>query len=404
MAETTEIPEGALPEAVVSVDHPGLPDLGPLDDDSLESDLMTLNMGPQHPSTHGVLRLELKTDGEIVSDVIPHIGYLHRCFEKHAESLSYPQVVPFTDRMDYLAAMNNNLAFCLAVEQIMDLQVPERVEYVRVIMCELNRIASHLVSFGTYGMDIGAFTPFLFAFREREDIFDLFEMACGARMLYNYIWVGGVSHDLPPGFIEKTRAFLDSFAGKMDEYNDLLSHNKIFIERTANVGVLPLEAAFSYNLTGPNLRGSGYKWDLRRDDPYSIYDRFEFDIPIGSGEMGQLGDCWDRYMVRIREMAESVKIIRQALDALPDGDVHEAVPRNVRPPKDAECYFRSETPRGEMGIYLISDGSNVPYRVKVKSPCFTAIAAMNDLCRGHYVADIIAVIGSIDIVLGEVDR
>ncbi len=404
MAEATDRPEGAIPEATVTVDEPGIPDIGPLEDDNLESELMTLNMGPQHPSTHGVLRLELKTDGEIVDNVRPHIGYLHRSFEKHAESLTYPQVVPYTDRMDYLAGMNNNLAYCLAVERLLEVELPERVEYVRVVMCELNRIASHLVSFGTYGMDIGAFTPFLFAFREREDIFDLFEMTCGARMLYNYIWIGGVSHDFPPGFIEKCRAFLDKFEGKMDEYNDLLSHNKIFIERTANVGVLPLEAAFSYNLTGPNLRGSGFKWDLRRDDPYSIYDRFEFDIPIGSGEMGQLGDCWDRYMVRIREMAESVKIIRQALDEIPEGDVHAAVPRNVRPPKDVECYFRSETPRGEMGIYLMSDGSNVPYRVKVKSPCFTAISAMNDLCRGHYVADIIAVIGSIDIVLGEVDR
>jgi NADH-quinone oxidoreductase subunit D len=404
--ETQDVkrPDGAIPEADVTVDRPGFPDEVALEGDDFQSELMTLNMGPQHPSTHGVLRLELKTDGEIIEHVRPHIGYLHRCFEKHAESLTYPQVIPFTDRMDYLAAMNNNLAYCLAVERLLELEIPERVEYVRVIICELNRLASHLVSFGTYGMDIGAFTPFLFAFREREEIFDLFEMTCGARMLYNYIWVGGVSHDLPPGFIEKCIAFLDKFEGKIDDYNNLLSRNKIFIERTANVGVLPVDVAYSYNLTGPNLRGSGVKWDLRRDDPYSIYDRFEFDIPIGSGEMGQLGDCWDRYMVRIREMVESVKIIRQALGQLPDGDVHKAVPRNVRPPKDVECYVRSETPRGEMGIYIISDGSNVPYRVKVKSPCFTAISAMNFLTRGHYVADIIAVIGSIDIVLGEVDR
>ena len=398
-------PEGAIPDANVTVDRPGYPDEVALEgDDNLESELMTLNMGPQHPSTHGVLRLELKTDGEIIEHVRPHIGYLHRCFEKHAESLPYPQVIPFTDRMDYLAAMNNNLAYCLAVERLLEIEIPERVDYVRVIICELNRLASHLVSFGTYGMDIGAFTPFLFAFREREDIFDLFEMTCGARMLYNYIWVGGVSHDFPPGFVEKCTAFLDKFEGKINDYNNLLSYNKIFIERTANIGVLPVDKAYSYNLTGPNLRGSGVKWDLRRDDPYSIYARFEFDIPVGSGEMGQLGDCWDRYMVRIREMGESVRIIRQALEQMPDGDVHKAVPRNVRPPKDAECYTRSETPRGEMGIYVISDGSNVPYRVKVKSPCFTAISAMNFLTRGHYVADIIAGIGSIDIVLGEVDR
>jgi len=261
-----------------------------------------------------------------------------------------------------------------------------------------------LVSFGTYGMDLGAFTPFLFAFREREDIIDLFEMTCGARLLYNYIWVGGVSHDLPPEFAPRCRAFLDKFDSKLDEYNDLLSLNKIFIKRTANVGVVPLETAFSYNLTGPNLRGSGYKWDLRRDDPYSVYDRFEFDIPVGRGEMGAVGDCWDRYMVRIREMGESAKIVRQALDKLPEGDVHEAVPRNVRPPKEAECFVRTETPRGEMGVYLMSDGSNIPYRLKVKSPCFTAISAMNAVSRGHYVADIVAIIGSLDIVLGEVDR
>ncbi len=405
--ETRDVdrPEGAIPDADVTVEHAGLPDVEVLEgDDNLESELMTLNMGPQHPSTHGVLRLELKTDGEIIEHVRPHIGYLHRCFEKHAESMPYPHVIPFTDRMDYLAGMNNNMAYCLAVERLLELEIPERVEYIRVIVCELNRLASHLVSFGTYGMDIGAFTPFLFAFREREDIFDLFEMTCGARMLYNYVWVGGVSHDLPPGFIEKCTAFLDKFEGKIVDYNNLLSHNKIFIERTANIGVLPVDVAYSYNLTGPNLRGSGVKWDLRRDDPYSIYDRFEFDIPVGTGEMGQVGDCWDRYMVRIREMGESVKIIRQALNQLPDGDVHKAVPRNVRPPKDVEAYTRSETPRGEMGIYVISDGSNVPYRVKVKSPCFTAISAMNYLTRGHYVADIIAVIGSIDIVLGEVDR
>ena len=363
-----------------------------------------LNMGPQHPSTHGVLRLELKSDGEIVEDARPHIGYLHRCFEKHAENLPYPQVLPFTDRMDYLAAMNNNMGFVLAVEKLLELKVPERVEYIRVIMCELNRIASHLVSFGTYGMDIGAFTPFLFAFREREEIFDLFEMTCGARMLYNYIWIGGVSHDLPLGFVDRTRAFLRTFENKIKEYNDLLSHNKIFIERTAKVGVLPVDMAYSYNITGPNLRGSGPKWDLRRDDPYSIYDRFEFDVPCGKGEMGVVGDCWDRYMVRILEMTESARIVSQALDQLPEGDVHEAVPRNVRPPKDVECYYRSENPRGELGIYVISDGSNVPYRVRVKSPCFTAMSVFHEISRGHMIADMVAIIGSLDIVLGEIDR
>ncbi len=393
-----------LPGAEITVEHPGLPPVVELEDDSLKSDMMTINMGPQHPSTHGVLRLELKTDGEIVEEVRPHIGYLHRCFEKHAENLPYQQVIPFTDRMDYLASMNNNLGYVVAVEKLLDLKIPERVEYIRVIMAELNRIASHLVSFGTYGMDIGAFTPFLFAFREREEIFDLFEMTCGARMLYNYIWVGGVSHDLPPGFIERTRAFLRKFDSKIQEYNDLLSYNKIFVERTANVGVLPVDKAYSYNITGPNLRGSGVDWDLRRDDPYSIYDRFEFEVPIGKGEMGTVGDCWDRYMVRIREMTESARIVSDALDQLPEGDVLQAVPKNVRPPKDAECYFRTENPRGELGVYLISDGSNVPYRVRVKSPCFTAMSVFNEISRGHMIADIVAIIGSLDIVLGEIDR
>ncbi len=400
MADVTQ----GVPEADITITRPGLPPVVELEDDSLQSDMMTINMGPQHPSTHGVLRLEIKTDGEVVEQAIPHIGYLHRCFEKHAENLTYPQVIPFTDRMDYLAAMNNNLAYVLAVEKLLELEIPERVEYIRVIMAELNRIASHLVSFGTYGMDLGAFTPFLFAFREREEIFDLFEMTCGARMLYNYIWVGGVSHDLPAGFIEKTRSFLKKFEGKLKEYNDLLSYNKIFVERTANVGLLSLENAYSYNLTGPNLRGSGAQWDLRKAEPYSIYDRFEFDVPFGKGDMGTVGDCWDRYMVRILEMGESARIVSQALDQLPEGDVHKAVPRNVKPLKDVECYFRSENPRGELGVYVISDGTNVPYRVRVKSPCFTAMSVFDVLCRGHYVADAVAIIGSLDIVLGEIDR
>ena len=375
-----------------------------VDTTDVKSEEMILNMGPQHPSTHGVLRLELGTDGEIVSWVRPHIGYLHRCFEKHAENLTYPQVIPFTDRMDYLASMNNNLGYVLPIEKMMDLKVPERVEYIRVIMCELNRIASHLISFGTYGIDIGAFTPFLFAFRERERIFDLFEMTCGARMLYNYIWVGGVSHDLPDGFIEIATKFVDEFQGHIDEYNRLLSGNKIFISRTAHVGILPPELAINYNITGPNLRGSGVKWDLRRDDPYSIYDRFEFDIPVGRGEMGTVGDCWDRYMVRIREMEQSARILKQALKQIPKGDVHAAIPKQIKPPKDTECYFRTENPRGELGVYLISDGSNKPYRVKIKSPCFVALSVLPEICKGAMIADIVAIVGSIDIVLGEVDR
>jgi NADH-quinone oxidoreductase subunit D len=223
-------------------------------------------------------------------------------------------------------------------------------------------------------------------------------------MLYNYIWVGGVSHDLPDGFVDRTRVFLKKFSSKVDEYNDLLSYNKIFIDRTAKVGVLPKDLAYSHNITGPNLRGSGVQWDLRRNEPYSIYDRFEFDIPYGKGEMGTVGDCWDRYMVRIEEMRQSARIVAQALDQLPEGDVHEAVPRNVRPPKEAEGFFRSESARGELGVYVISDGKNVPYRVKVKSPCFTAMSVFDAISRGHLLADVVAIVGSLDIVLGEIDR
>ena len=364
---------------------------------------MILNMGPQHPSTHGVLRLELETDGEIVRRVIPHIGYLHRCFEKHAENVDYPGVIPYTDRMDYVASMNNSLGYALAVEKLMKLEVNARVQTLRVIMAELNRIASHLLSIGTYAMDIGSFTPFLHCFREREKILDLFEWTCGARLLYNYNWVGGVSHDIPEGFAEKTREFLRQFAPVIPEVDELLSYNKIFLERTARVGVITEEMALSYNITGPNLRGSGVHWDLRKDASYSGYETYDFTVPVGIGKFGPLGSCWDRYYVRVREMEESIKIIRQALDRLPEGDVQEKVPKKVKPPK-GEAYGRTETPRGELGYYIVSDGGNNPYRVKVKSPCFTALSILPEIAKGEMVADIIALIGSIDIVMGELDR
>ncbi|RMF84564.1 MAG: NADH-quinone oxidoreductase subunit D [Nitrospinota bacterium] len=365
---------------------------------------MILNMGPQHPSTHGVLRLQLVTDGEVVRQVIPHIGYMHRCFEKHAESLPYEEIIPFTDRVDYLAAMNQNLAYALAVEKLMGITVPERVEYIRVIMCELNRIASHLVALGTYGLDIGAFTPFLWAFRDREKILDLLEWVSGARMLYAYIWIGGLARDLPPGWVEKAMEFVDYFEPKIDELNDLLSFNKIFIERTADVGVIDAETAINCGITGPNLRACGVQWDLRRDDPYSIYDRFEFAIPVGSDEHGPLGSCWNRYMVRVWEMKESLKILRQALPAIPPGDVKEAIPRRVRPPK-GEVYVRTETPRGELGFYIISDGSGTPFRVKCRAPSFCNISAIDAmLSEGTMIADLVAIVGSIDIVLCDIDR
>jgi len=371
--------------------------------EAFEGEEMILNMGPQHPSTHGVLRLELQTDGEVVQKITPHIGYLHRCFEKHAENVDYPGVIPYTDRMDYIASMNNSLGFALAVEKLMGVEVNERVKTLRVLMAELNRIASHLLSVGTYAMDIGAYTPFLHCFREREKVLDLFEWTCGARLLYNYNWVGGLSHDIPEGFVEKTRQFLAEFEPVIAEQNELLSFNKIFIERTAGVGILSEELALSYNVTGPNLRGSGVSWDLRKEEPYCGYEAYDFSVPVGQGRFGPLGSCWDRYYVRVCEMEECLKIIRQALDRLPEGDVQEKVPKKVKPPK-GEVYGKTETPRGELGYYIISDGSLNPFRVKIKSPCFTALAVLPVISKGEMIADIIAVIGSIDIVMGELDR
>ena len=374
-----------------------------IENKTLATEEMILNMGPQHPSTHGVLRLELLLEGEIIKKVTPHIGYLHRCFEKHAEVMSYPQVIPYTDRMDYLASMGNEFGYAVAVEKLLDLKVPERVEYIRVIMAEFQRIASHLVALGTYGADIGAFTPFLFCFRDREKILHLFEITCGARLLYNYIWIGGLSHDLHPDFIRLAKEFVAYFRPKVVELNDLLTNNQIFIERTANVGILPVDVAINFGISGPMLRGSGFKWDIRRNDPYSIYEKFDFDIPVGQGLEGTVGDSWDRYYVRILEMEESLKIIEQALEQIPEGNISEAVPKRVKPPV-GEVYARVENPRGELGYYIISDGTVNPFRVKVRAPSFVNLAIMDELCRGHMVADVIAILGSVDIVLGEIDR
>ncbi len=370
---------------------------------AMHTDEMTLNMGPQHPSTHGVLRVVLKTDGEIVTSAVPYIGYLHRCFEKHAENVSWQQVIPYTDRMDYIASMNNNLGYVIGIERMMGLEVNERAEHLRVIVSELNRIASHLIALGTYGLDIGAFTPFLYTFRDREKILDLFEEISGARLLYNYIWIGGVAYDAPDGWREKVIEFIDYFEPKIKEYNDILSYNKIFIERTANVGIVPPDLAINYALSGPCLRASGVDFDLRKNDPYSIYDRFDFNTCIGIGEMGTVGDSWDRYWVRIAEMYESIKIIRQATEKLPDGDAKETIPRNVKVPA-GEYYMRTETPRGELGYHIISDGGKNPVRVKVRSPAFVNLSILPAIAPGIMVADIVAIIGSLDIVLGEIDR
>jgi NADH-quinone oxidoreductase subunit D len=362
-----------------------------------------LNMGPQHPSTHGVLRLVLGLEGEVIKRVKPVIGYLHRNFEKHVENVTYPQVIPYTDRLDYLAAMNMELGYVLTVEKLLDIEVPERVEYIRVIMAELNRIASHQVAIGTYGLDVGSFTPFLFCFRDREKIIDLFEMTCGARLLYNYLWIGGCSHDIGDEFVKATREFLDYYGSQIVELEALLTHNKIFIERTADIGVLPPEMAVGLGATGPMLRGSGIQWDLRKNDTYGIYDRFEFDIPVGQGDKGTVGDSWDRYWVRVREMEQSMRIIRQALDQLPEGDVKEAIPRTVKP-KAGEVYCRTESPRGELGYYLIRDGKPKPYRLKVRSPAFCNLSTLDVISKGAMIADAVVIVGSIDIVLGEVYR
>ncbi|MCH8024264.1 MAG: NADH-quinone oxidoreductase subunit D [Candidatus Marinimicrobia bacterium] len=370
----------------------------------IKTEEMVLNMGPQHPSTHGVLRLKIKTDGEIVSEIEPHIGYLHRCFEKHCENVTYEQVIPYVDRCDYLASMNNSHVWAMAVEKLMGIEIPERVEYIRVIMAELQRIASHLMAVGAMGLDLGGITPITYTFRDRERILDLFEYVSGARLLYNYIWIGGVAHDLPPNFVQHTRDFLDWFEPQIVEYDRLLTYNKIFIERTADVGVLPADVAINWGCTGPVLRASGVAWDLRRAEPYSIYDRFDFDVVVGKGEVGTVGDCWDRYWVRVEEMRQCIRIVRQALDQLPpDGDVHAAVPKKVRPPK-GEIHFRAENPKGDLGFYIVSDGSPKPYRVKMRSPAFCNLSVINEIARGWMISDVIAVLGSLDIVLGEIDR
>lgn len=364
---------------------------------------MFINMGPQHPSTHGVLRLFLTLEGEIVKDVRPYIGYLHRCFEKHTEAMTYPQVIPYTDRMDYLNSMSNEWSYVLGIEKLMGIEVPERVEYIRVIMAELQRIASHLVALGTYGNDAGAFTPFLYSFIDREKVLELFEITCGARLLYNYFWVGGLSHDIPANFQSKVKAFIKEFKPNIKMYNDLLSYNKIFIERTANTGILPLDVAINAGATGPILRASGLKYDLRKDEPYSIYHRFDFEIPVAEQEVGTVGDSWNRYMVRIKEMVQSLRIIEQAIDNIPEGDVSSAVPKRVKPPV-GEIYSRTETPKGELGYYIISDGSLNPYRIKARSPSFVNLSILPKISKGHMIADLIMILGSLDIVLGCIDR
>ncbi|MGW8256156.1 MAG: NADH-quinone oxidoreductase subunit D [Thermoguttaceae bacterium] len=387
----------------------------------LHTDELVLNMGPQHPSTHGVLRLVLRTDGELVTETVPHIGYLHRCGEKIGENLTPRQFLPFTDRLDYLAAMNMNLGWALAVEKLLGLEVTEKCRHLRVLVCELSRIASHLVAACCYGLDLGSFTPFMWAFREREKILDLFEALCGARLTYSYITVGGVTADLPPGWLENCRNFLDQFEPVIDELHAVLTSNTIFVRRTAAIGVLSAETAISYVCTGPVLRGSGVDWDLRRDgEPIytRMYQDYQYSIiaqingkypqdhpypPVPGAAV--LGDCWHRFYVRMLEVVQSMQLIRQAMEKYEqakDG-IGEIIPLKKKLPP-GEAYLETEAPKGQMGFMLISDGNAVPWRVRIRSSSFCHTAVLGELCRGVLIADVPAVVGSMDLVLGEIDR
>ncbi len=381
----------------------------------VRTDEMLVNMGPQHPSTHGVLRLVLRTDGEIVSETTPHIGYLHRCAEKIGENVTPIQFIPYTDRMDYLAGMNMNLGYSMAVEKLCGMKIPEKAQVIRVAIAELNRIASHLVGMGAYGLDLGTFSPFLYAFREREMILDLFEEVCGARLTYSYITIGGVHDDLPEGWIERCRTFLDYFEPRIEEYHTLLTRNAIFIKRTSNIGVLPKDMAINYGNSGPHLRGSLDRtkgdpaWDLRKIEPYCGYENYQFDAIIPpfseAPEEAVIGDAWHRFMVRMKEIEQSIKLIRQALDkyATAQGSHRIEPPRHLPP---GEAYLETECPRGQMGFYVVGrfTKENVPLRVRARSSSFCNLTVTNELCRGCLIADVPAIVGSIDIVMGEIDR
>jgi len=368
----------------------------------LESDSpneMTLNMGPQHPSTHGVFRLIMQLDGETVVGVKPVMGYLHRSTEKLGEARTYIQGVTLTDRMDYLSPMTTNWAYALTIERLAGLEVPERAEYIRVIVSELSRIASHQVAIGTFGADVGTwFTPLVYCFREREEILDLFMLCAGVRMNPSYIRHGGVARDLSDEFLARCQTFIDKMPRKIDEYETLLTKNEIFLARTKGIGMLPPELCMEYSATGPIARASGIPYDVRRAEPYGIYDRFDYEVPVRFG-----GDAYDRYIVRVAEMRESVKIIRQALRDIPQGDIRGRMPKILRPPK-GEAYARIEGPKGEIGFYLVSDGSTSPYRYKVRAPSYINLTVLSQLTIGHKVADAVVILGSFDIVMGEVDR
>ena len=364
----------------------------------LDSTELVLNMGPQHPSTHGVLRVILKLDGEKVLGTDCVIGYLHRGVEKIAENRTWAQFNPYVDRMDYVAAVSNGLGYCLAVEKLLNVEAPPRAQVVRVILTELNRIASHLVWLGTHALDIGAITPVFYCFREREDALNIFEKYCGARLTTHAFRIGGLQYETYEGFEQDVKAFCDMFLPKVDEYEDLLTNNRIWISRLQDVGVLTADECKEYGVTGPMLRAAGVKWDLRKAQPYSGYEKYDFEIPTR-----QNGDTYDRYIVRMQEMRQSTRILRQAAEAIPEGPIMAKVPKVIKPPV-GEAYVSIEAPKGELGYYVVSDGSTQPYRVRVRPPSFVNLQALDRMVRGGLIADVVAVIGTLDIVLGEVDR
>jgi len=387
------------------------------------TETMTLNMGPQHPSTHGVLRLILELDGEVIVKVTPHIGFLHRGVEKLSEHRTYHQILPLTDRLDYLAPMSNNLGYILAVEKLMAVEVPERAETIRIIMAELTRLESHLVWIACHALDIGAMTVFIYAFRERETVMEIYELISGARMTSNFFRVGGLSQDVPDEFVKKVSDFIDVMPGYLDQYEGLLTTNPIWLKRTVGNGVISAEDAIDIGLTGPALRGSGVDWDLRRDDSYAGYDKYQFKVPVGEN-----CDTFDRYKVRLIEMREACKIVRQGLDRLKPGPVLADCPQVCYPPKEnvynsieglihhfkiasegfaapeGEVYQGIEAPKGELGFYIVSEGGNKPERLRIRPPSFVNLQAIEQMSVGSMIADLVAVIGTLDIVLGEIDR
>jgi NADH-quinone oxidoreductase subunit D len=392
-----------------------LPDDQTIIEFDVRTDEMLVNMGPQHPSTHGVLRLVLRTDGEVISEVTPHLGYLHRCAEKIGENVTPVQFIPYTDRMDYLAGMNMNLAYSMAVEKLCGMKLPEKAQALRVIIAELNRIASHLVGMGAYGLDLGTFSPFLYAFREREMILDLFEEVCGARLTYSYLTIGGAHDDLPDGWVKRCQEFLDYLKPRVEEYHTLLTRNHIFVKRTAAIGILPKDLALSYGCTGPMLRGSldrskgDPEWDLRKIEPYCGYETYDFRAivpPFPEAPRGTvIGDCWHRFYVRMLELVESIKLVEQGLQkyATAAGSHRVEMPKHL---PAGEAYVETECPRGQMGFYVVGgpNKSPVPLRVRARSSSFCNLSVTNEICRNCLIADVPAIVGSIDIVMGEIDR